>query len=101
MPTIGEMNKLRNQCSWSWSSRGGQSGFLVTGQNGKSIFLPAAGSRLSSDEPRPGKEGIYWTSSLYSTVPSRAWILSFRASEAKTSYTDRCYGYSVRAVQDK
>ena len=101
MPTVDEMNELRNQCSWSWSSRGGQNGFLVTAKNGNSIFLPAAGSRLSSDDPKPGKEGVYWTSSLYSAVPSRAWLLSFSASEAKTTYSYRCYGHSVRAVQDK
>ena len=101
MPTIEEMNKLRNQCSWSWSSRNGQNGFLVTAKNGKSIFLPAAGTALSSDKPKPGKEGVYWTSSLYTSLPSRSWKLTFTASEAKTTYGDRCYGYSVRAVMDK
>ena len=101
MPTIKEMNDLRNLCNWSWTSRGGQNGFLVTGKNGKSIFLPAAGSYLSSDKPKPGKEGIYWTSSHYSAVPSRAWMLSFTPSEAKVTYSDRCYGHSVRAVLDK
>ena len=101
MPTVDEMKKLRSQCYWTWSSRGGQNGFLVTGKNGKSIFLPAAGSYLSSDKPKPGKEGIYWTSSHYSAVPSRAWMLSFTPSEAKVTYSDRCYGHSVRAVLDK
>ena len=101
MPTVEEMKELREQCSWSWSSRGGRNGFLVTAKNGNSIFLPAAGSCLSSDKPKPGKEGVYWTSSLYTAVPSRAWMLSFRASEAKVTYSDRCYGHSVRAVQDK
>ena len=101
MPTIGEMNDLRNMCSWSWSNRNGQTGFLVTGRNGKSIFLPAADSRLSTYSPKPGKEGLYWTSSLYTGVPSRAWMLKFTASEAKTSYSDRCYGHSIRPVLDK
>ena len=101
MPTVEEMNDLRNQCSWSWSSRNGQAGFLVTGKSGRSIFLPAADSYLSSYNPKPGKEGVYWTSSLYGSLPSRAWMLKFTASEAKTSYSDRCYGHSIRPVLDK
>lgn len=101
MPTLKDMNDLRNLCSWSWSNRGGQNGFLVTGKNGKSIFLPAAGIFLGDYPPKTGKEGNYWVSSLYTGVPSRAWMLSFTASEAKTTYSDRCYGYSVRAVMDK
>ena len=101
MPAVEEMKELREKCSWAWSSRNGQNGFLVTAKNGNSIFLPAAGSCLSSDKPKPGKEGVYWTSSRYSAVPSRAWMLSFTASEAKVTYSDRCYGHSVRAVLDK
>ncbi len=101
MPTVEEMKELVNQCSWIWSSRSGQNGFLVSGKNGNSIFLPAAGSCLSSDKPRPGKEGVYWTSSLYSPVLSRAWMLSFSSAEVKSTYSDRCYGHSVRAVMDK
>lgn len=101
MPTVEEMKELVNQCSWTWSSRSGQNGFLVSGKNGNSIFLPAAGSCLSSDKINPGKEGVYWTSSLYSPVPSRAWMLSFSSAEVKSTYSDRCYGHSVRAVMDK
>ena len=45
MPTKEEQDELRNNCTWTWTSQNGVNGRLVTGPNGKSIFLPAAGVR--------------------------------------------------------
>ena len=41
MPTDAEWTELRTKCTWTWTSE--VNGMLVTGPNGKSIFLPAAG----------------------------------------------------------
>ena len=46
MPTKKEFDELQNLCKWSWfTTADGVSGCKVTGRNGNSIFLPAAGFR--------------------------------------------------------
>ena len=46
MPTEEEWTELRTNCTWTWTTQNGVNGRLVTGPNGKSIFLPAAGRRF-------------------------------------------------------
>jgi hypothetical protein len=43
MPTKEEIQELVYQCTWTWTTKNGMKGNQVTGPNGKSIFLPAAG----------------------------------------------------------
>jgi hypothetical protein len=43
MPTRAEQDELRNNCTWTWTTQNGVNGYKVTGTNGNSIFLPAAG----------------------------------------------------------
>ena len=43
MPTVAEMWELINNCTWTWTTQNGVSGYNVEGPNGNSIFLPAAG----------------------------------------------------------
>ena len=45
MPTGEEMDELLNECTWTWELKEGVKGYKITGPNGNSIFLPAAGSR--------------------------------------------------------
>lgn len=40
IPTIGQWEELRNQCSWEWTEFGDSAGYRVHGKNGNSIFLP-------------------------------------------------------------
>ena len=42
MPTQTEMDELKTECTWTWTTQHGVNGYRVTGPNGKSIFLPAA-----------------------------------------------------------
>ena len=52
MPTQAQLEELKNDCTWTWGTYDGTSikGFLVTGSNGNSIFLPAAGYVIVSSE---------------------------------------------------
>jgi hypothetical protein len=45
MPTKAQQDELRGNCTWTWTTRNGVNGQLVTGPNGNTIFLPAAGYR--------------------------------------------------------
>lgn len=44
MPTKWEALELVNRCTWEKGNLNGRNGIKVTGPNGNSIFLPAAGS---------------------------------------------------------
>ena len=97
MPTVGEINELRGECNWQWTSLNGVSGYRVTGPNGNSIFLPAAGSRYGTELSSRGAYGYYWSSSLYDSSCNFACGLFFDGYY-DWDYSDRYYGHSVRPV---
>jgi len=79
MPTKSDFEELLSKCTWVWQSNGCK----VTGPNGNSIFLPAAG-RCEGMEIYSKSSGCYWSCSLYdgSEEPSgtlNAWCLKFDA----------------------
>ena len=98
MPTDAELNELCNKCKWAWTSRDGHNGYVVTGSNGNSIFLPAAGWRYGTDSYNVGEYGYYWSSSLYSSDNARC--LYFNSSYHCTDFSDRGYGRRVRPVTE-
>ena len=98
MPTDREWTALRKQCTWTWSGRNGVKGYEVTGPNGKSIFLPAAGGRSSDVLNYVGSYGYYWSSSLNTEHPYGAGCLYFDSGHAYGSYGSRYCGFSVRPV---
>ncbi len=98
MPTYDEQKELRNNCTWTWTSQKGTKGYKVTGPNGKSIFLPAAGHRDDSSLYDAGSWGKYWSASLYESKPYDAWRLYFYSSSHLMYYLKRYFGLTVRAV---
>ena len=100
MPTDAEFYELCNKCTWTWTSQGGHKGYKVTGPNGNSIFLPAAGWRCFSDTYRVGEYGLYWSSTLSSSSSSYAGLLDFGSGYHDTRYNHRFYGRSVRPVAE-
>ena len=99
MPTKVEQDELRTNCTWTWTTQNGVNGYKVTGPNGNSIFLPAAGCCYESDLDYVGSYGYYRSSSLNSSISSYAYFLKFKSSNV-SSGSDRCSGFSVRAVYD-
>ena len=98
MPTYDEMQELKDRCTWTWTTQGGKSGYRVTGPNGKSIFLPAAGYFSDGGLGSAGSYGNYWSSSLYTGSPYDAYSLFFDSSFLSMYCYSRCYGRSVRPV---
>ena len=98
MPTKEEQDELRNNCTWTWITQNGVNGYTVTGPNGNSIFLPAAGYRDDSSLIGAGGYGIYWSSSLNTYYTSDAWYVYFYSSSVYRYYDYRYYGHSVRPV---
>ena len=98
MPTIVQIKELLDYCSRQWTQVNGVNGIVVTGPNGNSIFLPAAGYRLSSNGSlyNVGSYGYYWSALSYGT--NNGHMLGFGSSGWCWSYYDRAYGYLVRPV---
>lgn len=97
VPTKEQWKELINECTWTWTTHNGVNGRLVTGPNGNSIFLPAAGRRIDSSLEYAGSYGHYWSSSLYLDTPYRAWHVFFY-DYVDWYYRDRYNGFSVRPV---
>ena len=98
MPTDTEMTELRENCTWTWTAQNGVNGYTVTGPNGNSIFLPAAGYRIDSSLYYVGSDGYSWSSSLYSDIPGYAYYLYFGSDNVSRYDNSRCCGQSVRPV---
>ena len=98
MPTKAEQDELRNECTWSWTAQNGVNGYRVTGPNGNSIFIPAAGYSYGTDVYGRGHYGGCWSSSLGSDSSYGAYSLNLRDNQYNWDYNDRYYGLSVRPV---
>ena len=100
MPTDEEWTELRTKCTWTWTSQNGVNGRLVTGPNGNSIFLPAAGQRLDTGLLDAGSYGDYWSSSLYTDEPICASNVYFNSNNVGRRDVIRYGGFSVRPVTE-
>ena len=100
MPTDVEWGELQNNCTWEWTSIDGIFGRMVTGPNGNSIFLPAAGYRGNTDLYKTGSEVRYWSSSLEKFGPDAAWFVWLDSSGVSLNAGYRYCGYPVRPVDD-
>ena len=101
MPTYYQLEELCYYTSNTWTTQNGVNGRLFTATNGNSLFLPAAGYRdiFFCDD---GREGVYWSSSLFDDDPCSAWRLDFISDKCFVSGSDgyyRVYGHSVRPVR--
>lgn len=96
MPTKSEIEELINKCTWKWNGNG----YNITGPNGNSIFIPAAGCS-SSYPPTLNNCGYYWTSTPNVYDTREAYSLIFGDSFKKIkSDADRGWGYRVRPVSN-
>lgn len=96
LPTKEQCEELKAECQWSWNG----SGYKVTGPNGNSIVLPASGGRdCAGSVNYVGSYGYCWSSTPGDS--SGAWFLGFYSGGVFVRYSNRCFGRSVRLVQDK
>ncbi len=103
LPTLKEVEELCMQCSHVWTMRGGHWGYKVTGPNGNSIFLPAAGYWRNKKVVRAGEFGNYWTSDFDKESVYFANFLSLNGDKSYGKgfakfFISPGYGQSVRPV---
>ena len=101
MPTKTEFYELTSKCTWTWYQYKGVKGYKVTGLNGNSIFLPAAGYRSGTSLDDDGGYGLYWSASLNEDgYGDHAWGLYFGDGDYYSyRYYYRGYGLTVRPVK--
>ena len=100
IPTYAEWVELKDNCDWKWTTLNGMNGYKVTGKNGNSIFLPAAGYYAGESRHQLGSEGHYWSSTLNENGPCNALHMSFTSSERKMWDRNRCDALSIRPVTE-
>ena len=100
MPTKEEIEELCDKCTWTWIQRNGYNGHKVTGPNGKSIFLPAAGYRDGTEVNNRGSNGNYWSGTLDEVNSDRAYYLYFGSDYHDWGSDSRNYGHTVRPVTE-
>ena len=93
IPTAKEFAELMDKCKWTWTD----GGYKVTGPNGNSIFLPAAGMAGHNLEDT----GQYWTSTLCADFPCYAYAVMFGDDYISWNNSSRSSGCSIRPVKSK
>ena len=98
LPTKAEMQELVDCCTWILTTNKDVNGYKVTGPNGNSIFLPAAGSREGTGLSSRDYAGYYWSGTLYEGSTGSAYYMGFGRAGSYVSNTVRRLGRSVRPV---
>ena len=101
MPTKTEQEELINNCTWTWPTQNGVYGCKVTGPNGNSIFLPAAGCYNGSSIGGEAYFGGCLSSTPYNVDNvGYAYSLLFLYGVQEVEYGERHFGQTVRPVSE-
>ena len=100
LPTQAEFQELIDRCTWLWTSLGGRNGYKVTGRNGKSIFLPAAGWHYGASLNLIGEYGRYWSATPYENDTQYAYYLNFHNNDHHGYWGSHNNEHSVRPVTE-
>ncbi|MCD8302853.1 MAG: hypothetical protein LUC44_07530, partial [Prevotellaceae bacterium] len=99
IPTLDEIDELISNCTTEWRSMDGVYGRKVTGPNGNSIFLPAAGCLIGMTLKSAGGYGEYWCSTSDNDNKSQyAYYLYISKNIVTSSWDNRNNGATVRPV---
>ena len=98
MPSSTQVEELLANCTSEWTTLNGVAGRRFYGDNGNSIFLPAAGMRIEDSLSYDGKSGFYWSSTLTLFPQDKINSFSFDSENYAPSSELGHYGLTVRPV---
>lgn len=98
LPTAADFEELFSLCTSEWTEQDGVTGFKLTGPNGNSIFLPAAGSRVMNDVTEQGVKGFYMTGTVNPSNTDYAVSYQFTSAMRGKTTTARYQALVVRPV---
>jgi len=97
-PSVDQVKELYSNTTRVWTTRNGVKGLKLTGSNGGSIFLPAAGMWVGLDVTGIGTNGYYWSSKRMDGDNAYEWFF-YMGDVFYTDYiTLDWYEHSVRSV---
>lgn len=110
MPTKTELEELVYECTWEDFEYKGVNGFLITGPNEVSIFLPAAGVKMmdlgrsvnfdASSLLYDGESGDYWSSTMLENYKGDAYKLHIsRNGPSQVVRHERIKGLPIRSIK--
>ena len=99
IPSPAEINELKDECEWTWTSINNVNGYEVKGPNGNTIFMPAAGV-FSETLSSVGEGAIYRANAKVSDL---TFNLHFSEKYGVSAYYENepYPGYSIRPVCHK
>lgn len=99
MPTKEQCQELIDNTTYVWTTSNNVYGMKVTGQNGKTIFLPAAGERYLEEIYGIGERLVFYSATVGASQ-SLVYIMYYYDSDRKfkTGTSQRITGDSVRPV---
>lgn len=100
LPTKSECQELVDECKWTWTTSEGRRGCKVTGPNGNSIFLPAAGVRIKTWLSCEDISGQYSSSTPSEEYANIAYCIDFNDSSHSVRQGSRFGGNCVRPVTE-
>lgn len=98
LPTQADFEELFSSCTQEWTEVEGVAGYKLTGPNGNSIFLPAAGSRTINTVSGAGVSGAYATGSVNTGNSQYAVAYTFSQGSTQRTSTPVYQALSVRPV---
>lgn len=104
-PTLREFKELIAKCRFDWTERNKVQGYLVTGPNGQSIFLPQTGCMQGTKLANKDR-GYYLSSILIKDDKSGAlWFIKNGDCDVERSSKDEgvpvAHGFPIRPVRTK
>jgi hypothetical protein len=106
MPSDAEITELRTKCEWTlFKAENGNLGYVVTGPNGRSIFIPAGGYMKNNELKMFNKNVCLWSRDLAMNFPEKAYELTayhYNYDEVfrYEGVAERFYGEPVRGVTE-
>lgn len=108
LPTNDEINELLNNCTWTWTKLNGIDGCQLTskvpGYENRSIFFPASGRKIESEQKNVGYFSAIWSNSVYNLY-ANALAFTYSSSDGKIFYyttsMERDEGIPIRPVCSK
>lgn len=104
IPSKEDIEELKKECNWTWGTIGKINGFKVSGPNGKSVFLPAAGYNSGENISDASgslysERGHYWGATMIGTY--YGYCLNFDRDDGfkwDDGHGYKFWGYTVRPI---
>lgn len=99
IPSYDQFRELERECTWEWKSKNGILGYLVTGKNGNSIFIPAVGYKSGSWSYNYNERGDYWSDYVNNAGSANYFNMSSSVHTVANLFAKSKYcGLTIRPV---